>query len=56
MTTVGKRAWIIHVFASVQCQGLNAPEEEVRPLRESLFITFRDQCVFLWQQAQCWDT
>lgn len=25
-------------------------------LWESLFITFRDQCVFLWQQAECWDT
>lgn len=25
-------------------------------LWESLFITFGDQCVFLWQQAECWDT
>lgn len=25
-------------------------------LWESLFITFRDQCVFLWQQAERWDT
>lgn len=22
----------------------------------SLFITFRDQCVFLWQRAESWDT
>lgn len=27
-----------------------------RGLRERLFITFRDQCVFLWQQAERWDT
>lgn len=50
-----RHAWIISTLPgfSVEAETLLRRKQG---LGESLFITFGDQCVFLWQRADCWDT